>query len=575
MSQQIISAGTTPLTAVTGGLIKFTANSGVSIQGIVATATDTFWVFENASTSGTLSFNHQSTGATAANRIITPNGGTINAAPGASIWGYYDTNTGRNRILGQYINVVSSPLVVSSGGILSLPAANTATSGYLSLTDWNYFNSKIGADGGLGYAYGVPFYRPANTNPPALTAGEFLNYNEENGGLGVGLLYSDVAATLDVSADQALEVATPAAITATLTEFVLPTAPTFSVAQVDPDIGALTNTGTSAVNIGAGGYSVNDLVDYVITPYDNTGTIIFGQADLIVTGLTDATDSFDVTANYTLQTCNFTVGGVTVSRQVNGGGYNDYQRFASITNFTDANSGWTAGTDPDIANRADDFVANGTDYTGVLTAYEAALDPDGGTVVSVTAYDPAFVDDSSGNAYKMLITGLEAGTNTYRFTWPGTRNYDISLDSADTFIGGPSLGSSGAPVITPTTYGYLSNGTNLNITYTLYAKELHGVDIYSATGAVTVGTLDPNTGLYYYNILDNITVDGKILYSGPAGDGAVDVEASDVINDNDFSKFSDDDTVTPDSYYSTAFRVQAHGTVTGDESSITYKSIDT
>ncbi len=571
MRVQVVANGAANIT-VGSGLVKMILGGG-SISGITASVADSFWYISNATSASIIQIKHQDSSASAVDRIITPNGGTMNIPAGGVVWGFYDSSVSRNRVLGDFIIGVTSPLLVTAG-TLSIPQGTSSASGYIAPTDFMIFNGKVGMVGGTGTANSVPYFGSSGlSGPPLLDAANGMKWNPDKLSLGIGVDFSDISASLDVKSDTAQTVATPSPIVAVLTEFPQPVAQTFTVAQSTPSLGYLTDIGTVPSNIGSGGYAVNDVVDYIITPYyNNFGDISVGTVSLSITGLTSAVDSFDISGAVSISTSLLIPEGLTVSRQVNGGGYTDFKRSSGLT-FTDTNSGWTAGDDPDIANKVDDFVANGTDYTGVLYAYEIATAPDASIIVSPTPYDPAFIDNGDLRPYKMHIT--TGVTSTFRFAWPGTRNYDIALDVFTPLNSGP-IGptASGAPVTTPNNFGILSDGVNLNISYDYYKTEtINGILVYSATPATTTST-DPNDGKYYYNDISSVSVDGKILRTDFAGVTAREVTASDTFIDAGPADFPDGTVVSPSSAYPAVINAQAHGTVTGGESAVIFKSLE-
>ena len=585
MTPQTISSGTT-FNALTPGVISFTSSGGnITINGITAptSASGGFTrIQNNTSGSTTVSLANQSGSATATNRIISDLvGQTYVLARGQGVDLYYDTSVSRWRVLRYGVSAVTAPLTLSTRGLLAMATAGPSQAGYITQVDYSRWEEKLGCSDPLNpsVAHSVPYFTDVDlSQPKKVDSGSEFLYNPTLKMLGSGVPYADIAAKMHSQSGTVLTVADPDSSSCPVYQYQvdIPATPASAgVYQDYPDIARYTDSGTYASNAGAGGYSVADVVDYIITPgYDDgSSPIVWGVATGTITGITDGANTFDVSIyinNATSQ--NFSTNVWSFSRQVNGGGYNDYQRFTT-TNPTDTNSGWTAGADT-LTNLADDFLANGTDYTGIIQFYETNLSPDSLVTIVSSVYDPAFIDDNSGNAYKMYVSNAPLYSwYGVRVSWPGTRNFEAAPNSSYVgyFTSGPiGVTSSGAPVTTPTSWGYLSNGSNLNNTFDYFSSATAGGFTYYSVNSYQTVFTDPNDGNYYYYTLGSASVAGKMkkdsLYKV--------IAVNDYITDGDASAYPDNSTVTPKSFAYPADRTDTKGTTSAELVSIVHHALE-
>jgi len=587
MTPQTISSGTT-FNALTPGLISFTSSGGnIAINGITApsSASGGFTrIQNNTPVSTTVSLSNQSGSATAANRII-PDlvGQTYVLARGQAVDLFYDTSVSRWRVLRFGVSAVSAPLTLSTRGLLAMSTAGGGSSGYITNVDYSRWEQKLGDSDPLttSIAHSIPYFLDVDLDVPkkVTSSNEFL-YNNTLNMLGSGVPYADISAKVHAQSGTVLTVVDPDSTSNTVNQnqVDIPAAPaSVSISQDYPDIARYTDNGTSAANIGAGSYAAADVVDYIVRAgYDDgSNPIVWSVATGTITGITDAA-TFDVGVainNATSQ--NFTPNVWSFSRQVNGGGYNDYQRFTATTP-TDANSGWTAGADPSgFTNLADDFLADGTDYTGIIQFYETGLSPDGLQTIVSAVYDPLFIDDNSGNAYKMYVSNAPLHPwYGVRVSWPATRKFEVAPYSSYVgyFFSGPiGVTTSGAPVTTPTSWGYLSNGTNLNNTFEYFSSATAGGSTYYSANSYQTVFTDPNDGNYYYYQIGSATDAGKMEKDGSLYKVFA---VNDFIADGDASVYPDNSTVTPKSFAYTALRTDTKGTTTAEIVGIVHHALD-
>jgi hypothetical protein len=464
-----------------------------------------------------------------------------------------------------------------------MTTAGGGSSGYITNVDYSRWEEKMGCSDPLNpsVAHSVPYFTDVDlTLPKKIDSGSEFLYNPTLKMLGSGVPYADISAKVHAQSGTVLTVADPDSSSNPVYQYQvdIPAAPaSVSISQDWPDIARYTDNATAAVNIGAGAYAAADVVDYIVRAgYDDgSNPIVWSVATGTITGITDAS-TFDVGVDISNATSqNFTPNVWSFSRQVNGGGYNDYQRFTTTTPI-DTNSGWTAGADPSgFTPLADDFLANGTDYTGIIQFYETYLSPDSLQTIVSAVYDPLFIDDNSGNAYKMYVSNAPLYSwYGVRVSWPATRKFEEAPNSSYVgyFVSGPiGVTTSGAPVTTPTSWGYLSNGSNLNNTFEYFSSATAGGFTYYSVNSYQTVFTDPNDGNYYYYQIGSASVAGKMEKDGSLYKVFA---VNDSIYDGDASAYPDNSTVTPKSFAYAAARTDTKGDTTDELVGIVHHALD-
>lgn len=552
-------------TAFPAGLIKWNGGSNVVIQGIAAPSTSVRCTIQNI-TGSNMSIAHQNSSATAANRIITPNGGTVTVASGFSAELYYDTVTGRWRFLSlSAITSASSPLSLGAGN-LAIATASSAATGALTATDWNTFNNKVGGNGQPGYL-GVW------SDTTVMSYDDTLFFDTTNNGLSVGVGAS-TEATGHFKSQTARTLALLTGISVTKTLFPLLATPTgLSVTQQAGHLYA--PTGASATpQAGTNSlYLAGDVIDYRITAYNSDSGTVYSAVSTttqttIVNG-TGAGDGDDVTINWTDNTAGTaTISGYAIERQINGGGYNQYVYLSAVTSYLDTSSGWGASSPP-LSPTFPDFIATGA--TRNYTVYSKGTTPISTDVYSASGFTPSgFTDDNSGNPFVIshFVTTSEVAARTLN---TGSNTYADGLsyvEDTTTFVSGST--------VTPTTYGYLSDGTNLNRDYDFYNYGgVLSALLYSLTSGI-YSTSDTNDGSYYYNVIsfDGISTSAKILRQVNGGGYTVsEVSLNSPIIDDGITAFADNVTVTPNAVYPNAGLFEGYGAATSDPATIISRSL--
>ena len=127
----------------------------------------------------------------------------------------------------------------------------------------------------------------------------------------------------------------------------------------------------------------------------------------------------------------------------------------------------------------------------------------------------------------------------------------------------------GSPVIAPTTYGYLSNGSTLNRSYDFYNYQASPI-FYSVTPYNST-TTDPNDGNYYYNIISFTSSTGfvKVIRDSTAAQ-----IANGTFYDDAITAFGASLTVTPTSSYQPSGLFESHGSSSSDPATLVLRSLD-
>lgn len=402
-----------------------------------------------------------------------------------------------------------------------------------------YFNSAT-------YGY-IPYANSANN----IQFSPNLFYDDVN--LLFGVQTTTPSAVGHFVSANASTISNPTYFAMSANTFALPGAPnSVTYSAITPDI-ARPNLSGTATNFTSGAYASGDVIDYVITAgYDDGfGNITWGISTNSVTGVTDSgAGTFDVNISTGASGFeNLTTNVWSISRQINGGGYNDYQRITS-TSFYDDNTTWVGGGDT-FTTFADDFLANGTTYTNNF--YGTKSSPVSTEVYSV-AYNYNYSDANDQSTYKLQIY-ISGGSYDYGYTldWNGSSSLNGMADSSWINIA-PSTLNSGAATTTPNTYGYLSDGSN-SVDFDYYKYDT-GLGIYSS-GYYRQSWSDPNNGQYYYfNLYSFSEANGKVLRNGTVGKF---VTSADNFYDDTVTSFPDSNTVTPTTVYPTTGKFEHNG----------------
>jgi len=547
--------------AFAAGLIRWAGASTLTITGITAPSESRYTEIYNTTASPVIQITNQNSGATAANRIITMSGSTQNINPGQSALLTYDTSSSRWRLLRiGNINSVSTPLSLSTSGQISITQASTVANGFLSAGDFTTFSSKVSSAGSAAQRMAIW----SGTNTVSYSDYFPIDITEQSAGFGV--LFADLAATIHVKSDVATTLSAPSGFSMTVNTFSAPVAPTTAnYSTTQPDISRPTISG-SPTNTGSGNYNTSDMVDYIVRAgYDDgMGNITWGVAENQITGISDPS-SFDISVGLgSSGSENFTPNVWSISRQVNSGGYNDYQRFTS-SSFTDNNSGWTGGSDT-FTTYADDFLANGQTYYNYF--YGTKTSPISTTIFS-SGYSSNYSDANDLSAYKLQVY-LSGGSYDVGYTmdWNATGYMNAMTDSSYTTITPASI-ASGSATVSPSAYGYFSDGTrSTNWDYYNYSSTL---GIYSSSSYQQTWT-DPSDSQYYYFTLNGFTeANGKLVKN----DGTAKfVTNADNFYDDAVTTFPASTTVTPTSTYKAAGLFESHGSSTADKANVILRSID-
>lgn len=568
MAMQTDSAAGTH-NALPSGLVKMTGASGLVVNGIVAAATNTQWIIYNASPS-TVTITHQNSSATAANRIITPTGASVNIQAGFHAFGFYDTVLGRNVLLDYNLNMIStvvSPLTLT-GNSLGILVANNTQAGALSAADWTSFNSKLN-----GTSLQVPGILFAATSSD-ISSNTQLNWDSTMFQLGVQVLSADTMAALDIKSDVIQTITAPASISANLVQVTLPSAPSSGAAtEVAPNLPRVSSPTVSQDFVSSGYTDNTNVWNFVIWQGVSDG---IGGYTWAVAGTPDGTLTITEGESgnpYGIDFAFTSVSGVQVpdawliQRDLNSGGYNDYQIINTV-GFVDNNTGWITAAAP-LSSKYPDFVAAGQSYNyaayGALSTGIASPNH----FFSSSAFNYG-ITISTSDGHPFLIHHIIGGsTPDFWVINVNSVNHYAAYGVSGIFDEATNTFSGNADGPTPTTYGILSNGSALTIALSAYKRRNFPL-LYSPT-SVDASTTDPSDSNYYYV---DVSVSGygsdapKVIKDSTTG------KISAAFRIDGVTTFTDGAGVSPSTYYAPAIRSQTHGSSADNGISSLFKNLD-
>jgi hypothetical protein len=254
----------------------------------------------------------------------------------------------------------------------------------------------------------------------------------------------------------------------------------------------------SSAQVGSGGYTADgstyyyQVLEYKIHPVTSIKYVDAGYTFNIADDNSSGTFvwSIDVNAG--------DGDGRIIQRSMDGGStYSLELDMTSTTNALDANNWAASNTYPLMSG-----------YSGLNRDFKAYGKKTSPVKYSTATTDHSFTDTNQTNGYVI------------KHEYTGIGNADIVkvLQTATGIISGSILvgatgayqfsGALGDTIFTPSSTGFLSNGSNLNRVYKFRStKTISGTVIYSST-FTTATTTDPNDGQYYYINLANAAVTG-------------------------------------------------------------------
>lgn len=539
----IATSGTITDMPVASAFLVMTSGASPNIRSMVAQADGTEVTIYNADFSSIVTIEHNN-GATAANRFELP--GSAN----------YEI-LGRQAATFRYYGTISRWVKLDGYGY-----ASGSTAGILSAAQYVTLNAK---PSGSGSTNAVSYW----SSPADITADSDFGFNPTSVRLGVGVTVDDQEATGHFKSDVATTIANPSGFSVTQTLWNPIATPSSSSASVTtPNMPRTTGT-LASINYSGSGYTANgQTIDYIIIPaYDSGAGLTYGvaQSASFTAGADDnSSNPYSIDLSWSPDSGLATPNTWVILRQINGGGFNDAVTVLT-TSYSDDNSAWT--TIPSLTPTYPDFLANGSNNIS-FSAYGKGLTPAATIVYSPTADSYMFTDPNDGSAFLILHSGSSStevrvvnGTNTDHFEAGPGSPWSFTQTTANLTAG---------QVVTPNTYGYLSNGSNLNISYDLYSYDTANI-IYSS-GSSNQTTTDPNDGLYYYNVLQPTTPDGgKIIKDSSTG---LFVTTAGTYYDDGITTFPDGTTVTPTSVYAPAGLWESHGSSLSDKAGMISRSLD-
>lgn len=548
--------------ALTPGFIKMTGTAGVVVNGITAPASgNSFTVIYNASASS-ITLTHQNASASAANRLIMPTAASMTIRPLEWAFLYYDSVQARWILLDMnQITSATSPITISSTGVISMTQANGFQAGYLGTGDYNTFMAKISSSGSPT-TNTITYWSGAQT----ITGTATMKVDPSKPLMGIGT--GTPLATLHGVSDYAQTVPDATNFLAILTQFLLPTVPGGGSAAAAPPALHRPQGMVATQNFGGSGYTDNTATwDFMILP-GNIGDGLYGVAVSASNGFTEGgtTNPYNVDLNWT------DPGGGIVSadtwvayRQLNGGGFNEFKVITSNP-FADDNTGWAAT--PAGISYYPDFLATGLAHN--FEAFGKNSTPIATDVYTATSFNFGYTDSNNGEAYRVFVSVSNADAvraiynSAYFLDFPaggGSDTYDTN-----TIVVNPGT------TVTPTNYGYVSNGSTLNISYDYFATQvINGVTVYAAS-PFSQNISDPSDGNSYYIYLHSFAPsDGKLNKGGSLGKNIV---GNPTFYDDGVTVFGDGDSVTPTAAYAPASQLEAHGSSVTSSASAIWKSLD-
>lgn len=547
----ISTTGTINNLAVTTSWLYFTG-ANPTVTGLVAQADGTE-VTLTTGLSTTLTLSNQNTNSTAANRIITQQSSSMVLPAGSTYKLRYDGNAQRWRITG------------------GLPIATSGVNGYLSAGDFTTFNGKLdytsGTDKGVAWFNGTNQVKSDNT---------LFNFNQGFGQLGLQILSSNTSAVVHAKSNISQTLATPASITATLTQFTFPTEPTSgSATNITANMGR--TTGESAtINYGSGSYTANgSTVDYEIYEgYDDgAGNITLSPyvSQTFNGGADDnSSNPYYISLTWTPNNGNYAANFFVIYRSINSGGFNEYTTTTNYGSFDDDNTAWSGGTYTPSNGFFPDFYNTGTLN---FSAYGYKLSPISTAIYSTGHYDYSFTDPANGQPY--LISHSGSGASDYIKITNGSNGYSIT-NTSFSFTQDTTTPFTESSAVAPTTYGYLSDGSTLNRTYEDYAYD---GSTYSSGFVTSITTTDPNDSNYYYIAISPTLGGGtqakirRDINSGGYNDSRI-VSSTATFYDDGVTTFGSNDAVTPNSFYASTGQFESHGSSSTDRATVVLKSLD-
>lgn len=497
----------------------------------------------------------------------------ISSGGGATTWGSITGTLSSQTDLQTALNAkqgtitATTPLSLSAGS-LTIAQAGNSSSGFLSMSNFNSFNNRVAlSNPGLNHTIAT-WINSATLDG----ANSELTWDSVTKRMTVGLLYPHADTTLHVKSDVSVIVNPPTSISASLIQFNLPGEPGTATATTGVPALYLPNYGSGPTqDSGSSGYVADGSVTgilYRVTPYaSDMGVQTYGVATLSYTNFTDNADGnpYGVFIQWSANSGGLsTIQGFVVERNLNGAGW-DLLDVGNVSTLLDTNSGWTSGgiSGPYFP----DYVANGS--TRNYHAYGFKMTPAASVVYSSSFFTYSYTDDGSGQSYR-VIHSLSGQSDSVRVLGAANGSpFGSHYDSAS-FTEYSTIWENG-DTVTPTTYGFTSNGSILTRTYDYYT--VNGtLDLYSTT-FVSSPTTDPNNGLNYYISISALTPNlGKVIRDSSAGHFVI---LTSSFLDDGITAFTDGTTVLPNVRYVGALKVEAHGTTTDSVKAVIYRAVDT
>lgn len=519
--------------------IRISSGTGITISGIVSSGEERTVTFLNNSGS-TVTFTHASGNSYLGNRFLLPGAASFNLLDGGAVSFRWSPSQKYWNFVSKKFSILPSSIGTETAGVYTMNQATAFVNGYLSAADFTGFSNRPTKDSGPS-AGAVTFWTSA-TN---LSGRELaFSWNDTLKQLGVGVSSSLSAGKGHFKSDEGQITADASAMTAAITQFILPIDyATYGVTEVGADLPAPSSNAADINYAGTGYTADNHTYTYRIIPgYDDGSTTTWcaGYSDTAPDTDDGSTNPYSIDLSWASTAGNVAPNKWVVLRDIDGGGFGHY--IITLTpSLADDNTGWTA-TPFDATPTYSDFVAAGQTYNYAAGIYKNT--PASTRCYGATPATASFTDASNnGHTFKLLHTVTGGTGDSNKFVKDGAT---INEGASSTFTESTNTFSAGSAALTPTTFGYLSNGSNLNIDFHYYATSvISGVTVFAVT-PFDASTVDPNDGNYYYVTLNGFTPStGKIIKNAFAS--AKTVSASTYY---DYSgSFADSTGVSPNALY--------------------------
>lgn len=537
-----------------GDVIRLTGSG--SIFGIVSNGVEREVTLYN-DTGSAFSLLHASTSSNIGNRFDLPGSTTFSLQSKSSVTLKWCSLTRDWKFLGKKLVMAPSYVFTESLGTVNMNQASFGAYGYLAPGDYSFFYYKASVDN--PEVNGVPWLT-STSHPVLRTEIAKLSFDSVTENFGVGLPVA--TAGIHVDKDTGTTVPLTSSHYVSVNTFTLLNTPySFSVSASTPYLGKVIQN-TPSINYSGSGYTADgNTLMYKIWSY-SAGSFVVVSSDS--PSVTDdySSNPYYVDVTWSDDPGTQFVDGYRIFRDMNGDGFASYQDIGTGSSFVDANSGWNYATYADPTPQWPDYIANGSYSSAQFQIAHKGTTPAATDVYSTYAFYN-FSDAGDGKPYLRYFSWTNYEALDVKIIDPVQGNGIIVSYPSTSFLSDTSTAWDQDTVQSPTTYGFLSNGSDLNFNIDTYsADNINGTTIYSSTSYQTVIT-DPNNGQYHYY---DIYIYGSNSYTKTVMVGGI--MAISKIEDDFFrlDQFlsGDSGVITPTSYVYPAFYFRTNNGASAD-----------